>query len=44
MPPEPQLLGVRLGIDGLTSSWASLPGDGMGSILDPVDGTAGADC
>ena len=33
-PREPQLLGVRLGIDGQTSSWASLPGDGMGSILD----------
>jgi hypothetical protein len=35
-PREPQLLGVRLGVDGQMSVWASLPGDGMGSILDPT--------
>jgi hypothetical protein len=31
----PQLLGVRMAADGQTSAWASLPGDGMGAILDP---------
>jgi hypothetical protein len=31
----PQLLGVRTAGDGQTSAWASLPGDGMGAILDP---------
>ncbi|WP_349876289.1 hypothetical protein ABIH81_19310 [Micromonospora sp. HUAS YX12] len=30
-----QLLGVRTAADGQTSAWASLPGDGMGAILDP---------
>lgn len=36
-PREWQLLGVRLGVDGQVSVWASLPGDGMGSILDPTE-------
>jgi hypothetical protein len=36
-PREPQLLGVRIGVDGQVSAWASLPGDGMGSILDPTE-------
>jgi hypothetical protein len=36
VPREPQLLGVRLGVDGQVSVWATLPGDGMGSILDPT--------
>jgi hypothetical protein len=31
---EPQLLGVRLGVDGQASAWATLPGDSMGPILD----------
>ncbi|MFJ6199889.1 DUF4062 domain-containing protein [Micromonospora sp. NPDC092111] len=31
----PQLLGIRTAADGQTSAWASLPGDGMGAILDP---------
>src|SRR6266542_1586174 len=35
-PREPQLLGVRLGVDGQVSAWATLPGDSMGSILDPT--------
>jgi hypothetical protein len=33
-PREPQLLGVRLGVDGQASAWATLPGDSMGAILD----------
>jgi hypothetical protein len=32
---EPHLLGVRTAADGQSSAWASLPGDGMGAILDP---------
>lgn len=36
-PREPQLLGVRLGVDGQVSAWAALPGDSMGSILDPAE-------
>jgi hypothetical protein len=35
-PREPQLLGVRLGVDGQASAWATLPGDSMGAILDPA--------
>lgn len=35
-PKTPQLLGVRLGVEGQVSAWATLPGDGMGSILDPI--------
>ena len=34
-PRDPQLLGARLDTNGQVSAWASLPGDGMGSILDP---------
>ena len=32
---EPQLLRVRIGTNAQVSTWASLAGDGMGSILDP---------
>lgn len=35
-PKEAQLLGVRLGVDGQLSAWASLPSDSMGAILDPT--------
>lgn len=31
----PQLFGIRTAADGQTSAWASLPGDGVGAILDP---------
>jgi hypothetical protein len=31
---QPRLLGVRLGVEGQASAWATLPGDGMGPILD----------
>jgi hypothetical protein len=34
---EPQLLGIRLAADGQASAWASLPGDGIGAILDETD-------
>ncbi|MET7952008.1 hypothetical protein [Micromonospora sp. NPDC005324] len=30
----PQLFGIRTAAYGQTSAWASLPGDGMGAILD----------
>lgn len=35
-PKTPQLLGIRLGVEGQVSAWATLPGDGMGSILNPI--------
>jgi hypothetical protein len=31
------LLGCRVAATGQTSTWGTLPGDGMGSILDPAD-------
>jgi hypothetical protein len=34
---ESQLLGIRLSADGQVSVWATLPGDGMGSILDDIE-------
>jgi hypothetical protein len=33
-PREPQLLGIRLGVDGQASAWTTLPGDSMGAVLD----------
>lgn len=35
-PREPQLLGVRFDSGGQASAWATLPGDSMGSVLDPT--------
>lgn len=37
LPRESRLLGVRVGVDGQASAWATLPGDTMGSILDATD-------
>lgn len=34
---DPQLLGIRLSPNGQASVWATLPGDGMGSILDDTE-------
>jgi Domain of unknown function (DUF4062) len=34
---EPQVLGIRLSVNGQASVWATLPGDGMGSILDGTE-------
>lgn len=34
---DPQLLGIRLSPNGQASIWATLPGDGMGSILDDTE-------
>ncbi|TDD50075.1 DUF4062 domain-containing protein [Kribbella antibiotica] len=33
---ESKTIGIRVGADGQVSAWASLPRDGLGSILDPV--------